>query len=46
MEQVLIKIKFTPGYEDYDLNDSKYLKLICNQHYFAIDERYAGKQDK
>ena len=45
-EQISRKIKFTPGYDDYDLNDLKYLKLICNQHYFALNEMYAGKQEK
>ena len=45
-DQILTKIKSTPGYKDYNLNDPKYPKVICNQHYFAINERIAGKPEK
>ena len=30
-EQTLKKIKFTPGCQDYDLNNPKYPKVICNK---------------
>ena len=38
-ENIYKMIKATNGYEDYDINNNKYPKVICNQHYNALQER-------
>ena len=41
---ILIKLKSIDGYSDYDLNDDRYPKVLCSEHYSAVIERYSNKQ--
>ena len=38
-ECVLIHIKSIDGYKDYDINDDRYPKVICEQHQRAVREK-------
>ena len=36
----LERIKTIEGYEEYDINDDRYPKMICKEHDQAVRERY------
>ena len=40
---VLMKTKKIPGYTDYNLNDDRYPKVVCQQHYSTVQERSSAK---
>ena len=41
-DNILSKIKSIQGYEDYNLCDERYPKMICKQCYFPVHERYSN----
>ena len=36
---ILQRLKLIDGYTDYSINDDRYLNIICDKHYCAINER-------
>ena len=38
-----MKTKKNPGYTDYNLNDDRYPKVVCQQHYSTVQERSSAK---
>ena len=41
-ENILTKIRFIKGYEEYDLGNDRYPKKICNSCYFPVHERFSN----
>lgn len=39
-ESILVQIKSIDGYQDYNLNDDRYPKVICEQHRAAVREKF------
>lgn len=39
---ILIKIRYIEGYQDYDLGNDRYPKKICNTCYFPVNERFSN----
>ena len=42
---ILKKIKSLEGYDDYDINDDRYVKVICKEHNQAVRERYNNRDN-
>ena len=42
---ILEKIKSVEGYDDYDVNDDRYPKVICKEHDQAVRERYNNRDN-
>ena len=40
---ILQRIKLIDGYADYNINDDRYPNVICQEHYYAINEISSGK---
>ena len=41
-DNILTKIRFIKGYEEYDLGNDRYPKKICNSCYFPVHERFSN----
>ena len=41
-ENILTKIGFIKGYEEYDLGNDRYPKKICKIYYFPVHERFSN----